>query len=66
MADYLEGWAVECFRCHTKRPLEANERPLHAKDAPVAEMPRYVCGGCGMPLLIRWRDVEIEVAELVA
>lgn len=66
MAGFLEGWAVECYRCHTKRPLESDERPLHPKDAPVADMPRYVCGGCGLPLPIRWQDVEIEEVELVA
>jgi hypothetical protein len=63
---YLEAWAVECLRCHAKRLLAPDEKWLHAKDAPVAEMPRKVCGGCGLPLLFRWRDVEIEEAEVMA
>ena len=65
-ATFYEGWAVECHRCHTKRDLAPDERPLLARDSPVAEMPRCVCGGCRMPLLIRWREVEVETAELVA
>lgn len=45
MAEFLEGYAVECFRCHARRDLLPDERPLLAHSAPVTDMPRWLCGG---------------------
>jgi hypothetical protein len=64
--EFLEGVSMSCHYCRFAVEIPRDSRPLHPMDAPVADMPREECATCGRPMLIHWRNVEVEEVETVA